>query len=236
MDAIWITPCYPSPQVDFGYDVSDYENIDPMYGTLNDFDRMVAEGKKARHPHHHGFCAEPHLRPAQLVPGFEVFAHRRRIATGTSGATAKRPASRPITGSPSSAVRPGQLDPKTEPVLLPLFLSRSSPTSTGAIPPSKKPCSMSRAGGTSAALPDSAWMPWTRCSKIRTCTTIPSSRQERARRSQHGEQIQRRSCPRCTTCCEAAQGRRRIQRRPDRRNLDCQLSTNSSDYYGEQRQ
>ena len=46
VDAIWITPCYPSPQVDFGYDVSDYENIDPMYGTLADFDRMVAEGEK----------------------------------------------------------------------------------------------------------------------------------------------------------------------------------------------
>jgi alpha-glucosidase len=46
VDAIWISPCYPSPQVDFGYDVSDYENIDPMYGTLADFDRLVAEGKK----------------------------------------------------------------------------------------------------------------------------------------------------------------------------------------------
>jgi alpha-glucosidase len=46
VDAIWITPCYPSPQVDFGYDVSDYENIDPMYGTLADFDKMSAEGKK----------------------------------------------------------------------------------------------------------------------------------------------------------------------------------------------
>ena len=46
VDAIWITPCYPSPQVDFGYDVSNYEDIDPMYGTLADFDRMVAEGKK----------------------------------------------------------------------------------------------------------------------------------------------------------------------------------------------
>ena len=46
VDAIWITPCYPSPQVDFGYDVSDYRNIDPMYGTLADFDHMVAEGKK----------------------------------------------------------------------------------------------------------------------------------------------------------------------------------------------
>jgi len=46
VDAIWITPCYPSPQVDFGYDVADYENIDPMYGTLADFDHMVAEGRK----------------------------------------------------------------------------------------------------------------------------------------------------------------------------------------------
>src|ERR1700747_88266 len=46
VDAIWITPCFPSPQVDFGYDVSDYENIDPMYGTLKDFDRLVAEAKK----------------------------------------------------------------------------------------------------------------------------------------------------------------------------------------------
>ena len=44
--AIWITPCFPSPQVDFGYDVSDYEQIDPMYGTLSDFDRLVAEGRK----------------------------------------------------------------------------------------------------------------------------------------------------------------------------------------------
>ena len=46
VDAIWITPCFPSPQVDFGYDVSDYVNIDPMYGTLADFDRLVSEAKR----------------------------------------------------------------------------------------------------------------------------------------------------------------------------------------------
>src|SRR5271168_1668531 len=46
VNAVWITPCFPSPQVDFGYDVSDYENIDPMYGTLADFDRLVSEAKK----------------------------------------------------------------------------------------------------------------------------------------------------------------------------------------------
>jgi alpha-glucosidase len=46
VDAIWITPCYPSPQVDFGYDVSDYQNIDRMYGTLDDFDRLMSEAQK----------------------------------------------------------------------------------------------------------------------------------------------------------------------------------------------
>ena len=46
VDAIWLSPIYPSPQVDFGYDISNYEAIDPQYGTLKDFDRLVAEAKK----------------------------------------------------------------------------------------------------------------------------------------------------------------------------------------------
>jgi alpha-glucosidase len=46
VDAIWITPCFPSPQVDFGYDISNYVDIDPMYGTLGDFDHLVSEAKK----------------------------------------------------------------------------------------------------------------------------------------------------------------------------------------------
>jgi len=46
IDAIWIAPLYPSPQVDFGYDISDYENVDPQYGTLADFDRLTAEAQK----------------------------------------------------------------------------------------------------------------------------------------------------------------------------------------------
>ncbi len=107
VDAIWITPCYPSPQVDFGYDVSDYLNIDPMYGNLADFDRMVADGKK-RHvriimdfvPNH---TSDQH-------PWFLDSKSSRppRIATGISGVTAKRSASLLITGSLSSAARHGR--------------------------------------------------------------------------------------------------------------------------------
>ena len=42
VDAIWLTPCFPSPQRDHGYDVADYFDIEPTYGTLDDFDRLVA--------------------------------------------------------------------------------------------------------------------------------------------------------------------------------------------------
>ena len=43
VDAIWITPFYVSPQVDNGYDIANYTEIDPSYGTIADFDQLVAE-------------------------------------------------------------------------------------------------------------------------------------------------------------------------------------------------
>jgi alpha-glucosidase len=45
VDAIWIAPMYPSPQIDFGYDISDYQKVDPQYGTVSDMDRLIADGK-----------------------------------------------------------------------------------------------------------------------------------------------------------------------------------------------
>jgi alpha-glucosidase len=41
IDALWLSPIYPSPLADMGYDVSDYRDVDPAYGTLADFDRLV---------------------------------------------------------------------------------------------------------------------------------------------------------------------------------------------------
>ncbi len=46
VDAIWIAPMYPSPQVDFGYDISDYDAVDPEYGTMADMDHVIAKAKE----------------------------------------------------------------------------------------------------------------------------------------------------------------------------------------------
>jgi alpha-glucosidase len=43
VDAIWISPIFPSPMADFGYDVSNYVDIDPIFGTLEDFDELLAK-------------------------------------------------------------------------------------------------------------------------------------------------------------------------------------------------
>jgi alpha-glucosidase len=42
VDGLWLSPIHPSPLADFGYDITDYTAIDPVYGTLEDFDRLVA--------------------------------------------------------------------------------------------------------------------------------------------------------------------------------------------------
>ena len=43
VDAIWISPIYPSPMADFGYDVADYTGVDKIFGTLQDFEALLAE-------------------------------------------------------------------------------------------------------------------------------------------------------------------------------------------------
>ncbi len=46
VDAVWISPVYPSPMADFGYDISDYTAIDPLFGTMEDMDRLVTEAHR----------------------------------------------------------------------------------------------------------------------------------------------------------------------------------------------
>ena len=46
IDAIWIAPMYPSPQVDFGYDISNYQDVDPQYGTLSDMQNLIEAARR----------------------------------------------------------------------------------------------------------------------------------------------------------------------------------------------
>ncbi len=46
VDAIWVSPFFKSPMKDFGYDISDYRDVDPLFGNLNDFDRLIEEAHK----------------------------------------------------------------------------------------------------------------------------------------------------------------------------------------------
>ena len=46
VDALWISPFFNSPMMDFGYDVSDYRDVDPMFGNLGDLEKLVAEAKR----------------------------------------------------------------------------------------------------------------------------------------------------------------------------------------------
>ena len=106
VDAIWISPIYPSPMADFGYDVADYCNIDPRFGTwqISTTSSCKPIGGDLRF-----FSTScPTTRPTS-IHGSSRAALREEIRkeTGTSGAIPRLTAGRPITGSAISAARPG---------------------------------------------------------------------------------------------------------------------------------
>src|SRR5258708_19045 len=46
VDALWLSPIFPSPMVDFGYDIADYGNVDPLFGDLETFERLLEQAHR----------------------------------------------------------------------------------------------------------------------------------------------------------------------------------------------
>ena len=86
VDVMWLSPIYPSPQDDAGYDISDYQDIDPAFGTLEEFDALLAARPRARDEAHHGPRRQPHLRRAPVVRRVALVDATTPSATGTGGA------------------------------------------------------------------------------------------------------------------------------------------------------
>ena len=85
IDAVWLSPIFPSPMADFGYDISDYTGIDPLFGTMDDFDALVAPRMAAVS---RSFSISFPTIPPTSIPGSSKAAAPAKIpsATGTSGA------------------------------------------------------------------------------------------------------------------------------------------------------
>ena len=131
VDAVWLNPFYPSPQKDAGYDVSDYRDVEPLFGDLQDFDDLMgaAHGLGLRViidlvPNHTS-SEHPWFRAALAAPPNS--RERRGTCSGTDSAS--RANSRPTTGSRSSAGRRGRESVMASGTST--CLPRSSPTSTG---------------------------------------------------------------------------------------------------------
>ena len=82
VDAIWLSPFYTSPHADAGYDVADYRDIDPIFGTLADADAMIGDAHELGLKVIVDIVPEPLLRRARLVQG------RPRRGSGPPGARA----------------------------------------------------------------------------------------------------------------------------------------------------
>ncbi len=80
IDAVWLSPFYPSALADGGYDVDDYRDVDPKLGTLEDFDEMSAALHAGRHQADRRHRPQPLLQPARLVPGSPRVPARLRRA------------------------------------------------------------------------------------------------------------------------------------------------------------
>ena len=74
VEAVWLSPIFTSPMADYGYDVADYCDVDPLFGTLEDLDRLVGGLPRARHPRRARLGPEPHVGPPRVVRGVALLA------------------------------------------------------------------------------------------------------------------------------------------------------------------
>src|SRR5579859_2594822 len=97
VDALWLSPIYPSPMADFGYDISDYTAVHPLFGTLQDLDTLLEQAHQRDLKLILDFV--PTI-PLMSIPGLwnRDPAARTRSAIGISGATPPPMAVRLITG------------------------------------------------------------------------------------------------------------------------------------------
>ena len=110
IDAIWLSPVFRSPQDDNGYDISDYQDIDPLFGTLEDMDRLLTEAARR------GIRIVPIWSSTTPLTNTAGSKRRRKagttpIMTITSGGMASK-VLRPTTCAPLSAVPPGNGCPR----------------------------------------------------------------------------------------------------------------------------
>ena len=137
VDVLWLSPVYKSPQDDNGYDISDYQSIDPLFGTLEDMDELLAEAHKrglkvvmdlvVNHTSdEHAWFQASRDTGIGGVPPSRAPSRARRVRNRTSGV----PISVALLGN---TIRSAANTSSTS-------IPRSSLTSTGRIPRCARPC------------------------------------------------------------------------------------------------